>query len=103
MGHTGDSRHWFDPANAAAVAEAEARFKEIGSSRRERPSIGDHCALVSNPPSLNKSAPQIDANGGVGGVRLVTRFHSGYQCGTRVTHRLHIRSNSRSSPDMASS
>jgi hypothetical protein len=29
MDHTGDSRHWFDPANVAAVAEAEARFKEL--------------------------------------------------------------------------
>jgi hypothetical protein len=32
MDHTGDSRHWFDPANAAAVAEAEARFKELTSA-----------------------------------------------------------------------
>jgi hypothetical protein len=29
MDHTGDSRHQFDPADAAAVAEAEARFKEL--------------------------------------------------------------------------
>jgi hypothetical protein len=26
---TGDTRHEFDPADAAAVAEAEARFKEL--------------------------------------------------------------------------
>jgi hypothetical protein len=29
MDHTGDSRHQFDPADAAAVAEAEARFKAL--------------------------------------------------------------------------
>jgi hypothetical protein len=29
MDHTGDSRHEFDPADAAAVAEAEARFKML--------------------------------------------------------------------------
>jgi len=29
MDHTGDSRHSFDPADAAAVAEAEARFKQL--------------------------------------------------------------------------
>jgi hypothetical protein len=29
MDHTGDTRHQFDPADAAAVAEAEARFKEL--------------------------------------------------------------------------
>ena len=29
MDHTGDTRHQFDPADAAAVAEAEARFKML--------------------------------------------------------------------------
>jgi hypothetical protein len=29
MDHTGDTRHQFDPADAAAVVEAEARFKEL--------------------------------------------------------------------------
>jgi hypothetical protein len=29
MDHTGDTRHQFDPADAAAVAEAERRFKEL--------------------------------------------------------------------------
>jgi hypothetical protein len=29
MDHTGDSRHQFDPADAAAVAEAEGRFKKL--------------------------------------------------------------------------
>jgi hypothetical protein len=29
MDHTGDTRHEFDPVNAAAVAEAEARFKAL--------------------------------------------------------------------------
>jgi hypothetical protein len=29
MDHTGDTRHHFDPADARAVAEAEARFIEL--------------------------------------------------------------------------
>jgi hypothetical protein len=29
MDHTGDTRHQFDPAEAAAVADAERRFKEL--------------------------------------------------------------------------
>jgi hypothetical protein len=29
MDHTGDTRHQFDSADAAAVAEAEARFKML--------------------------------------------------------------------------
>jgi hypothetical protein len=29
MDHTGDTRHQFDLADAAAVAEAEVRFKEL--------------------------------------------------------------------------
>jgi hypothetical protein len=29
MDHTGDTRHQFDPADAAAVAEAEKRFKKL--------------------------------------------------------------------------
>jgi hypothetical protein len=29
MDHTGDTRHHFDPADARAVAEAEARFMEL--------------------------------------------------------------------------
>jgi hypothetical protein len=29
MDHTGDSRHQFDPADDAAVAEAEERFKML--------------------------------------------------------------------------
>jgi hypothetical protein len=29
MDHTGDSRHQFDPADAAAVGEAEERFKML--------------------------------------------------------------------------
>jgi hypothetical protein len=32
MDHTGDSRHSFDPADAAAVAEAEARFKKLSGA-----------------------------------------------------------------------
>jgi hypothetical protein len=43
MDHTGDTRHQFDPADAAAVAEAEARFKELmgaGFTAAERTSPG---------------------------------------------------------------
>jgi hypothetical protein len=29
MDHTGDTRHQFDPTDAAAVAEAEERFKTL--------------------------------------------------------------------------
>jgi hypothetical protein len=29
MDHTGDTSHQFDPANAAAVTEAEVRFKKL--------------------------------------------------------------------------
>ena len=29
MDHTGHTRHQFDPADAAAVAKAEVRFKEL--------------------------------------------------------------------------
>ena len=29
MDHTGDTRHQFEPADAAAVTEAEARFKML--------------------------------------------------------------------------
>jgi hypothetical protein len=29
MDHTGDTRHQFDPADAAAVAKAQARFKKL--------------------------------------------------------------------------
>ena len=29
MDHTGDTRHQFDPSDAAAVAEAEVRFKAL--------------------------------------------------------------------------
>ena len=32
MDHTGDTRHQFDPADAAAVSEADARFKELTGS-----------------------------------------------------------------------
>jgi len=36
MDHTGDSRHHFDPADAVAVAEAEARFKKLTGTDRHR-------------------------------------------------------------------
>jgi hypothetical protein len=32
MDHTGDTRHQFDPADAAAVAEAEERFQMLAGA-----------------------------------------------------------------------
>ena len=32
MDHTGDTRHHFDPADARAIAEAEARFMQLTSA-----------------------------------------------------------------------
>jgi hypothetical protein len=32
MDHTGDTRHQFDPADAAAVGEAEKRFKKLSGA-----------------------------------------------------------------------
>ena len=44
MDQTGDSRHSFDPADAAAVAEAEERFKQLtglGFTAAERTGHGE--------------------------------------------------------------
>jgi hypothetical protein len=43
MDHTGDTRHHFNPADAQAVAEAEARFMELtraGFTAAKRRSCG---------------------------------------------------------------
>lgn len=44
MDHTGDTRHSFDPKDAAAIAEAEERFKELtglGFTAAERTGNGE--------------------------------------------------------------
>lgn len=44
MDHTGDTRHQFDPADAAAVRAAEERFKELtglGFTAAERTGNGE--------------------------------------------------------------
>jgi hypothetical protein len=42
MDHTGDTRHHFDPADARAVSEAEARFMElIGAGFTAAKRVGD--------------------------------------------------------------
>jgi hypothetical protein len=44
MDHTGDSRHQFDPADAASVAKAEARFKKLtGAGFTAAKRLGDQC------------------------------------------------------------
>jgi hypothetical protein len=42
MDHTGDTRHHFEPADARAVAEAEARFMELtGAGFTAAKRVGD--------------------------------------------------------------
>jgi hypothetical protein len=55
MDRTGDTRHQFDPSDAAAVAKAEARFKELtgaGFTAAERTGPGQSRSLRSSirPP-----------------------------------------------------
>jgi hypothetical protein len=50
MDHTGDTRHQFDPVDAAAVAEAEKRFMELtgaGFTAAKRLGQGK-CEIVRN-------------------------------------------------------
>jgi hypothetical protein len=58
MDHTGDSRHQFDPADAAAVAEAEARFKMLtgaGFTAARRLSEGKSEILKSFDPTAEET------------------------------------------------
>lgn len=41
MDHTGDTRHTFDAADKAAVAEAEARFKELTGKGFRAAALGE--------------------------------------------------------------
>jgi hypothetical protein len=58
MDHTVDSRHQFDPADAAAVAEAEERFKMLtgaGFTAAKRLSEGKSEVLKSFDPTAEKT------------------------------------------------
>jgi hypothetical protein len=58
MDHTGDSKHQFDPADAAAVAEAEERFKMLtgaGFTAAKRLSEGKSEVLKSFDPTAEET------------------------------------------------
>jgi hypothetical protein len=58
MDHTGDSRHQFDPADAAAVAKAEVRFKKLtgaGFTAAKRVSEGKSEVLRSFDPTAEET------------------------------------------------
>jgi hypothetical protein len=58
MDHTVDSRHQFDPADAAAVAEAEERFKMLtgaGFTAAKRLSEGKSEVLKSFDPTAEET------------------------------------------------
>jgi hypothetical protein len=58
MDHTGDTRHQFDPADAAAVAEAEVRFKEligVGFTAAKRLDDGTSEVLRSLDPTAEET------------------------------------------------
>jgi hypothetical protein len=58
MDHTGDTRHQFDPADAAAVAEAEVRFKEligVGFTAAKRLDDGKSEVLRSFDPTAEET------------------------------------------------
>ena len=37
MDQTGDTRHWFNPDDTAAVSKAEKRFKSLTADATQRP------------------------------------------------------------------
>ena len=58
MDHTGDTRHQFDPADAAALAEAEVRFKEligVGFTAAKRLDDGKSEVLRSFDPTAEET------------------------------------------------
>jgi hypothetical protein len=58
MDHTGDTRHQFDPADAAAVAEAETRFKMLtgaGFTAAKRLNCGKSEVLRSFDPTAEET------------------------------------------------
>lgn len=57
MDHTGDTRHTFDPADAAAVSAAEERFRQLtgmGFTAAERTGDGESKVVR----SFNPEAPE---------------------------------------------
>lgn len=58
MDHTGDSRHSFDPADAAAVSEAEKRFLELtgaGFTAAERTGSGEATIVRAFNPAAEET------------------------------------------------
>jgi hypothetical protein len=58
MDHTGDTRHHFNPADARAVSEAEARFMELtgaGFTAAKRLSEGKSVILRSFDPTAEET------------------------------------------------
>jgi hypothetical protein len=57
MDHTGDTRHQFDPADAAAAAEAEARFKALtaGFTAAERTGPGQSKVVGKFDPAAEET------------------------------------------------
>ena len=58
MDHTGDTRHNFDPADARAIAEAEARFMELtatGFTAAKRLGEGKSQVLKSFDPTAEET------------------------------------------------
>jgi hypothetical protein len=67
MDHTGDTRHQFDPADSAAVAEAEKRFRELtgaGFTAAKRLSEGKSEILRSFDPTAEETLFVPRLNGG---------------------------------------
>jgi hypothetical protein len=58
MDQTGDTRHQFDPSDAAGVAEAEARFKELtgaGFTAAERTGPGKSKVVATFDPAAEET------------------------------------------------
>ena len=58
MDHTGDTRHQFDPSDAAGVAEAEARFNELigaGFTAAERTGPGQSKVVAKFDPAADET------------------------------------------------
>ena len=58
MDHTGDTRYQFDPSDAAGVAKAEARFKELtgaGFTAAERTGRGESKVVAKFDPAADET------------------------------------------------
>ena len=56
--HTGDTRHQFDPSDAAAVAKADSRFKELtgaGFTAAERTGPGQSKVVTKFDPAAEET------------------------------------------------